>query len=291
MWALTPEGEQAELDHAAALELFRDVLARFKTIDNEDEAAPETVSGHDLFTDPERRFWFVGAVWDGERPDGALPERGNWQNGYDDKFAEHIARMRPGDRIAIKASFVQKYKLPFDNLGKPVSCMRIKAIGTITENVGDGKTVKVDWERLDPPRDWFFYTYRVTVVEADPSDELARRLILFAFAGAKQDYSYWTNEVPYFAKKYGAEAKPARTRTFSRPTRSRPRKRRPRRHTQWPTSLTKVAFLHPNAGEHSRPDRAEEEPGAAGTAGDRQDLARQEARLRPDRLARSQGHA
>ncbi|TJV88109.1 MAG: AAA family ATPase, partial [Mesorhizobium sp.] len=66
--------------------------------------------------------------------------------------------------------------------------MRIKAVGTITENSGDRKTVKVDWERVDPPRDWFFYTYRVTVVEADRSDPLARRLILFTFAGAKQDY-------------------------------------------------------------------------------------------------------
>ncbi|MFZ1413668.1 MAG: AAA family ATPase [Defluviicoccus sp.] len=209
-WALTPEGEKAELDHAAAMEIFRDVHARFKTTDNEDDAAPETVSGHDLFADPERRFWFVGAVWGGtdDQTERFLAE-GIWQNGYDEKFAEHVARMRPGDRIAIKAAFVQKYKLPFDNLGKPVSCMRIKAIGTIAANVGDGKTVKVDWERLDPPRDWFFYTYRVTVVEADPSEELARRLIMFAFAGAKQDYSYWIDEVPYFAKKYGAVAKPA----------------------------------------------------------------------------------
>jgi 5-methylcytosine-specific restriction enzyme B len=209
-WALTPEGEKAELDHAAALEIFRGVQARFKTAGNEDETAPEPMSGHDLFADPNRRFWFVGAVWSGtdDQTERFMSE-GIWQNGYDDKFAAHVARMRPGDRIAIKAAFVQKYKLPFDNLGKPVSCMRIKAIGTVTTNVGDGKTVKVDWERLDPPRDWLFYTYRVTVVEADPSEELARRLILFTFAGAKQDYSYWINEVPYFAKKYGAVAKPA----------------------------------------------------------------------------------
>jgi 5-methylcytosine-specific restriction protein B len=209
-WALTAGGEKAELDHVAALEMFRDVQARFKTTDYEDEAAPETVPGHDLFADPERRFWFVGAVWGGtdDQTERFLGE-GIWQNGYDNKFAEHVARMRPGDRIAIKAAFVQKYNLPFDNLGKPVSCMRIKAVGTVTENLRDGKTVRVDWERLDPPRDWFFYTYRVTVVEADPSEELARRLILFAFAGAKQDYSYWINEVPYFTKKYGAVAKPA----------------------------------------------------------------------------------
>ena len=117
--------------------------------------------------------------------------------------------MKPGDRIAIKASFTRKNNLPFDNRGKAVSCMRIKATGTITANLGDGKTVKVDWQPLNPPRDWFFYTYRVTVVESDRSDDLARRLILFTFTGAKQDYDFWINEVPYFAKKYGSVAEPA----------------------------------------------------------------------------------
>ena len=60
--------------------------------------------------------------------------------------------MKPGDRIAIKASFVKKYGLPFENHEKPVSCMRIKAIGTVTEATTDGKTVKVDWTRLDEPK-------------------------------------------------------------------------------------------------------------------------------------------
>ena len=69
------------------------------------------------------------------------------------------------------------------------------------KNVGDLKTVKVDRERVDLPRDWFFYTHRLTVVETDRSDPPARRLILFTFAGAYQDYRYWLTEVPYFARK------------------------------------------------------------------------------------------
>lgn len=121
--------------------------------------------------------------------------------------------MKPGDRIAIKAAFVRKLNLPFDNRGQPMSCMRIKAIGTITENLDDGRTVRVDWEVLDPPRDWFFYTYRVTVVEADPNDELARRLIVFAFGGARQDYEFWIRQ-PYLAKKYGPEQKTASLEEF-----------------------------------------------------------------------------
>lgn len=47
------------------------------------------------------------------------------------------------------------------------------------------------------------------MVEADPNDDLARRLILFAFAGTEQDYGFWINEVPYFSRTYGAIAKTA----------------------------------------------------------------------------------
>ncbi len=83
--------------------------------------------------------------------------------------------------------------------------MRIKAIGTITRATTDGRTVGVEWQRLDQPRDWYFYTYRVTVVEADSSDEFARRLIQFAFGDHKQDYDYWLRR-PYWAKRYGTGA-------------------------------------------------------------------------------------
>jgi 5-methylcytosine-specific restriction protein B len=109
--------------------------------------------------------------------------------------------MKAGDRIAIKASFVKKYGLPFENLDKPVSCMRIKAIGTITEATKDGQTVKVEWTKLEEAKEWYFYTYRTTLVEADASDTLARRLIQFSFSDSKQDYDFFLRQ-PYWAKKY-----------------------------------------------------------------------------------------
>lgn len=209
VWQLTPEGRETHLDHKSALALFRDVHERFKTpsvADTDEETAPVDAGVGDLFDDPNRRFWFVGALWGGE---GEQTERflreGIWQNGYDEKFSEHVARMQPGDRIAIKASFVKKYGLPFENQDKPVSCMRIKAIGTVTAPTSDGKTVSVDWQPLDPPREWYFYTYRITIVEADASDELARRLIQFAFGDHQQDYEFWLRQ-PYWAKRYRAPA-------------------------------------------------------------------------------------
>lgn len=204
VWSLTPVGRETILDHAASMALFKDVQTRFRGEDDEegDAPAPEEVRIDDLFDDPKRRFWFVGALWNGnEDQTERFLREGVWQNGYKDKFTDHVQLMQPGDRIAIKASFVQKYGLPFENLEKPVSCMRIKAIGTIREASSDGRSVKVDWEPPAQPKDWYFYTYRVTVVEADPADELARRLIQFTFGDHKQDYDFWLR-VPYFAKKY-----------------------------------------------------------------------------------------
>jgi 5-methylcytosine-specific restriction protein B len=205
-WVLTSEGRETHLDHVSAMAVFKDVRTRFakeSSVEDEDEAlAPADDPFTDLFDDPNRQFWFVGAVWNGtdDQTDRFISE-GIWQNGYDEKFSDHVKRMKPGDRIAIKASFVKKYGLPFDNQEKPVSCMRIKAIGTITEATKDNKTVKVGWTQLAEPKDWYFYTYRVTVVEADASDDLARRLIRFAFGDHRQDYEFWL-KVPYFAKKY-----------------------------------------------------------------------------------------
>ena len=207
IWQLTPAGRETHLGLDAAIALYRDVQSRFKTTSEEDVDevdAPSDEIMDDLFDDPDRRFWFVGAVWhETDDQTERFYREGIWQNGTDDKFTEHVARMQPGDRIAIKAAFTRKYGLPFGNQKKIVSCMRIKAVGTITESTTDGRTVKVDWRPLDEPKEWYFYTYRVTVVEADASDKYARRLIQFAFGDHKQDYEFWLRQ-PHWEKLYRA---------------------------------------------------------------------------------------
>lgn len=116
--------------------------------------------------------------------------------------------MKPGDRIAIKASFTRKHDVPFENHGRAASAMRIKAIGTITANRGDGLTVEVDWHAIDPPREWYFYTYRTTVARARiEEDDMARRLVAFAFDGAAQDYGYFLGH-SYWAERFAPEVDP-----------------------------------------------------------------------------------
>jgi len=91
-----------------------------------------------------RPCWFVGAMW-GEAGDQSqrFIADGVWENGYDDRYLDQIKAVKPGDRIAIKAAYTRKYDLPFDNKGQTVSVMAIKAIGSVLDNPGDGRHLKV----------------------------------------------------------------------------------------------------------------------------------------------------
>ena len=118
-------------------------------------------------------------------------EQGIWENGWDDKFLDVVNSIKVGDRIAIKACFTQKYKLPFNNNGKKVGAMRLKAIGTVTSNEGDGKRIQVEWTRLDPVKTWYGPgTLRETIHGVDASDGYIKKQLLdFTFADKEQDYS------------------------------------------------------------------------------------------------------
>jgi 5-methylcytosine-specific restriction enzyme B len=215
LWGLTPEGRGTQLTREDAEALcirVRTSSRQDSSVDEESIPAP----GIDDNDQDRESFWFVGAIW--HKTDDQTPRflrEGIWQNGDPEpggRASSHdtelVRQMKSGDPIAIKASFVRKYKLPFDVGGKPVSGMRIKATGTILENLGDGKTVKVAWNPPSSPRDWYFYTYRTTIVEADMEREDARRLVDFTFRDAPQDYD-WFLAQPYWVEKYGA--KPADT--------------------------------------------------------------------------------
>lgn len=202
VWALTEAGKQAAPTDKTAIEIFKSALEEFSGDEDEqvaptDATAPESVN-----------YWFVGSVWStGDQTPRFLSDR-IWQNGNDKKFAAQIKQMKPGDRIAIKATFTRKRDVPFENHGRAVSVMRIKAIGTITRNHGDKRTVDVDWQELDPPREWFFYTYRTTVARARvEDDDMARRLTAFTFDGADQDHAHFLRH-PYWAARYAPDVDP-----------------------------------------------------------------------------------
>lgn len=161
-----------------------------------------------MIENQEPAYWFVGAALGAseDKTDEFVCE-GAWRYWPDpdkpEQYRDKILAMKPGDRIAIKAAYVRKHKLPFDNWGYPVSVMGIKAIGEVTGNPGDGKTVKVHWqERFDPPREWYFYTTRFSVWKLNMESWRARALAAFAFEGQEQDFRTFRND-PYWQSRFG----------------------------------------------------------------------------------------
>ena len=155
-----------------------------------------------------RPVWFVGASY-GRTDDqtSRFLKEGRWENGYFDRYIDDVKSVLPGDRIAIKAAYVRKYNLPFDNRGHPVSVMSIKATGTVTENAGDGRNLKVNWTPVDPPREWYFYTYRGTVWRVLSGRWTNNELISFVFEGKGQDIDTFRN-ADYWRERFGDQPQP-----------------------------------------------------------------------------------
>jgi len=153
-------------------------------------------------------YWFVGAYYADSDPADQLPrfiEQGIWENGFTDKYLDDVKSMQPGERIAIKAAYVRRKDLPFDNRGHTVSVMAIRATGTITGNRGDGKIVDIAWDATEPAREWYFYTYQPTIWRLQPGDWRRDALIDFAFDGAEQDIDLFRNST-YWAERFGDTA-------------------------------------------------------------------------------------
>ncbi|MBY0343504.1 MAG: AAA family ATPase [Sphingomonadales bacterium] len=154
---------------------------------NIDEAAEMTISLDD------GPYWFLGAAFG--RTEDQLERflaEGIWEiSEPSDRHRAQVLSMQPGQHIAIKSTYTRKQGLPFDNMGRVVSVMGIKATGTITQNPGTGETVSVAWDPPFEAREWYHYTYQPTVWEVYPTKEMARRLIAFAFHGAAQDYDWF----------------------------------------------------------------------------------------------------
>jgi len=162
-------------------------------------AAPP-LEGPDAEVMQDGPYWFVGASY-GRRDDQVerFLAEGIWDIASpSDRNSEQVLRMQPGERIAIKATYVRKNGLPFDGRGRSVSVMSIKAIGTITANAGDGERVSVDWQTDYAPREWYHYTYQPTIWEVYPTNEMAQRLIRFAFMDEPQDYDWFLRNMSHW---------------------------------------------------------------------------------------------
>ena len=149
--------------------------------------------------------WFVGASFEytDDQTERFLSQ-GLWEiRNPSDKEMALVRSMRPGERIAIKAAYTRKHGLPFDNRGRTVSVLGIKAIGTILDNPQDGERVQVQWLPTEEVREWYFYTFRATIWRVIPGDWMNDALIAFAFDKQLQDVDRFRNE-PYWRERFGS---------------------------------------------------------------------------------------
>ncbi len=151
-----------------------------------------------------RPCWFVGAAFGGiDDQSSRFIQEGTWEiSNPSEKETALVKSIQPGDLIAIKSAYVRKHGLPFDNRGNTVSVMAIKAIGKVKSNPKNGYSISVDWTALDPPREWYFYTYRATIWRVLPGNWEADALISFAFEGENQDIDRFRN-APYWHERFG----------------------------------------------------------------------------------------
>lgn len=111
-------------------------------------------------------YYLLGAAWYGndDSPDQTkrFIENGIWENGYADKLLGIVNGVNVGDRVAIKSSFATRE-------GKSV--LRVKATGTVSENLGDGRNLKIKWDKNFIPFDLEGYGgYRNTIQKVSEED-------------------------------------------------------------------------------------------------------------------------
>ena len=153
-----------------------------------------------------KNYWFVGASFGGTKDQTErFIQEGIWEVN-NDKQADLVKSIQSGEKIAIKSAYTRKNNLPFNNRGHTVSVMAIKAIGTVVENLGDGKTLKVEWDEGFEPREWYFFTSRNTVWKVAPDEWRKVDLIDFTFNGKEQDIDRFCNH-PYWRERFGDSAK------------------------------------------------------------------------------------
>ena len=122
--------------------------------------------------------------------------------GNNKKDIEQIHLIAAGDQVAIKSVSPQISDLPFENKGYPVPVTQIKAIGTVIENPGDGKSLKVSWQKCTPKKKWYFYTSLKTIwlVNKDTKWQ-SEQLINFTFDDQPQDIDQFC-QMPYWQERF-----------------------------------------------------------------------------------------
>lgn len=149
-------------------------------------------------------IYFVGAVIGNEDYTENFIDEGKWELGWygseeNIQYQNMLSiykQIKIGDTLVIKSSYTKKNNLPFPNpTNSKISVMKLKAIGKVTKNVGDGHTIIVDWNKEYQPKEWYFFTNRQTIWSLSSSNsESAQKLIEFVKEDKPQDYEWFLSQ-------------------------------------------------------------------------------------------------
>lgn len=92
---------------------------------------------------PDYNHWLAGSYWGGKEQMGRFIENKIWENGKQATYGKLVREVNRGDLILLKSSFAQK--------GNAI--LRIRAIGKVIENLGNGVDLKVFWIKPVHPID------------------------------------------------------------------------------------------------------------------------------------------
>ncbi|QBJ85641.1 hypothetical protein DDI74_04920 [Chryseobacterium gleum] len=85
-------------------------------------------------------FFVAGTIWDGNDQIKRFYDENIWEKGHqDDSYSDIVLNIKKSDIILLKSTF------PYNG----ISYLKIKGIGTVTENPQDGTKVFVDWRIKD----------------------------------------------------------------------------------------------------------------------------------------------
>ncbi|MBP2026100.1 McrB family protein [Peptoniphilus stercorisuis] len=162
--------------------------------------------------DKKSNYYLVGSMMNNVDYTEKFIEEGEWELGYfGEEDNEQYKRMlniynqiKPGDIMVIKSSYTRKNNLPFPNpTNQYVSTMNLKAKGIVKENLKDGHTILVDWDKDFKQREWYFFTSRDTMWNlSDSKYQSAKKLIDFIDFDKEQDYKWFLNQ-PAWGKYLG----------------------------------------------------------------------------------------
>ena len=159
-------------------------------------------------------YFFVGTKFGDDDYLEYFRKEGKWELGWHNneenkqyqKMLKLFNKIKPGDVLFAKSTYVKKKNLPFVKKDdSKVSVMKIRGMATVKEVLDDGHTIIVDWKKEYIEREWFFFTGQETIWF--PSDIKYRtketnQLIKFAASDEIiiQDYDYFLNHPNW--KKY-----------------------------------------------------------------------------------------